>query len=94
MCVLPERVCVCVCSPGVSDVSRDAPQTPRTLVTLQERSRLRRGGRIASRVKHFAFDKHKRQIGVGVVGRWLNRHYRRSISSNVQKQLEGFHGHR
>lgn len=54
----------------------------------------RRGRRIASQVKHFAFDKHKRQYGMGVVGKWLNRHYRRSISSNVQKQLDDFHSHR
>ncbi|KAJ8363567.1 hypothetical protein SKAU_G00123980 [Synaphobranchus kaupii] len=50
----------------------------------------RRGRRIASKVKHFAFDKHKRQYGMGVVGKWLNRHYRRSLSSQVQKQLEDF----
>uniref|UniRef100_A0A8C2DHE6 Inactive rhomboid protein n=1 Tax=Cyprinus carpio TaxID=7962 RepID=A0A8C2DHE6_CYPCA len=54
----------------------------------------RRGGRIASKVKHFAFDKQKRQYGMGVVGNWLNRHYRRSLSSQVQKQLEDFHSHR
>uniref|UniRef100_A0A8C9R974 Inactive rhomboid protein n=1 Tax=Scleropages formosus TaxID=113540 RepID=A0A8C9R974_SCLFO len=53
-----------------------------------------RGRRIASRVKHFAFDKQKRQYGMGVVGKWLNRHYRRSISSQVQKQLDDFHSHR
>ncbi|TSK62586.1 Inactive rhomboid protein 2 [Bagarius yarrelli] len=47
---------------------------------------LRRGGRIASRVKHFAFDKQKRHYGLGVVGNWLDRHYRRSLSSQVQKQ--------
>ncbi|XP_036395459.1 inactive rhomboid protein 2-like [Megalops cyprinoides] len=54
----------------------------------------RRGRRIASQVKHFAFDKHKREYGMGVVGKWLNRHYRRSISSQVQKQLDDFHSHR
>uniref|UniRef100_A0A8C5BIU2 Inactive rhomboid protein n=1 Tax=Gadus morhua TaxID=8049 RepID=A0A8C5BIU2_GADMO len=54
----------------------------------------RRGRRIASQVKHFAFDKQKRQFGMGVVGKWLNRNYRRSISSNVQKQLDDFHSHR
>ncbi|KAJ8399689.1 hypothetical protein AAFF_G00407940 [Aldrovandia affinis] len=54
----------------------------------------RRGRRIASQVKHFAFDKHKRQYGMGVVGKWLNRHYRRSLSSQVQKQLDDFHSHR
>ncbi|CAL8328937.1 unnamed protein product [Lota lota] len=66
--------------------------TPRTPVT--EKSRPRRGRRIASQVKHFAFDKQKRQYGMGVVGKWLNRNYRRSISSNVQKQLDDFHSHR
>ncbi|TWW59805.1 Inactive rhomboid protein 2 [Takifugu flavidus] len=73
---------------------RDASQTPKTRGSQQERRGLRRGGRIASQVKHFAFDRHKRQVGLGVVGKWLNRHYRRSISSNVQKQLEDFHSHR
>ncbi|TRZ00369.1 hypothetical protein DNTS_016286, partial [Danionella cerebrum] len=53
-----------------------------------------RGGRIASKVKHFAFEKKRRQYGMGVVGKWLNRHYRRSISSQVQKQLQDFHSHR
>uniref|UniRef100_A0A3B3X3L3 Inactive rhomboid protein n=1 Tax=Poecilia mexicana TaxID=48701 RepID=A0A3B3X3L3_9TELE len=53
-----------------------------------------RGRRIASQVKHFAFDKQKRDYGMGVVGKWLNRNYRRSLSSNVQKQLEDFHSHR
>lgn len=97
--------CVCVRAlsallfvfPPVADVSRDASQTPRTPAFLQERTRPprpRRGARIASRVKHFAFDKHERQIGLGVVGKWLNRQYRRSISSSVQKQLDDFHSHR
>ncbi|XP_062853908.1 inactive rhomboid protein 2-like isoform X2 [Trichomycterus rosablanca] len=54
----------------------------------------RRGARIASQVKHFAFDKHKREFGKGVVGKWLDRHYRRSLSSQVQKQLNDFHSHR
>uniref|UniRef100_A0AAY4A4S8 Inactive rhomboid protein n=1 Tax=Denticeps clupeoides TaxID=299321 RepID=A0AAY4A4S8_9TELE len=68
------------------DVSKVPPQPERPLQ--------RRGRRIASQVKHFAFDKHKRQYGMGVVGKWLNRHYRRSISSQVQKQLDDFHSHR
>uniref|UniRef100_H3DJG3 Inactive rhomboid protein n=1 Tax=Tetraodon nigroviridis TaxID=99883 RepID=H3DJG3_TETNG len=69
--------------------------TPRTPAVLQEKTaHPRRGARIASQVKHFAFDRHQRQIGLGVVGKWLNRHYRRSISSNVQRQLEDFHSHR
>ncbi|KAG7265604.1 hypothetical protein CRUP_005949 [Coryphaenoides rupestris] len=75
----------------ITKISR-TPRTPRTPVT--EKSHPRRGRRIASQVKHFAFDKQKRQYGMGVVGKWLNRHYRRSISSNVQKQLDDFHSHR
>lgn len=54
----------------------------------------RRGRRIASQVKHFAFDKNKRYYGLGVVGKWLNRTYRRSLSSTVQKQLEHVDSHR
>ncbi|KAG8519382.1 Inactive rhomboid protein 2 [Galemys pyrenaicus] len=54
----------------------------------------RRGRRIASRVKHFAFDRKRRHYGLGVVGNWLNRSYRRSISSTVQRQLESFDSHR
>uniref|UniRef100_A0A4W6F2X8 Inactive rhomboid protein n=1 Tax=Lates calcarifer TaxID=8187 RepID=A0A4W6F2X8_LATCA len=74
--------------------SKDVSRTPRTPIVVPEKSHPRRGGRIASQVKHFAFDKHKRQYGMGVVGKWLNRHYRRSLSSNVQKQLDDFHSHR
>ncbi|XP_063816486.1 inactive rhomboid protein 2 [Pseudophryne corroboree] len=54
----------------------------------------RRGKRIASQVKHFAFDRKKRLYGLGVVGNWLNRTYRRSISSTVQTQLEHIDSHR
>ncbi|XP_021096767.1 inactive rhomboid protein 2 isoform X2 [Heterocephalus glaber] len=36
----------------------------------------------------------KRHYGLGVVGNWLNRSYRRSISSTVQRQLESFDSHR
>ncbi|KAM6939692.1 inactive rhomboid protein 2-like [Xenentodon cancila] len=75
---------------GLKDMSR----TPRTPVAVLEKSNPRRGRRIASQAKHFAFDKHKRQYGMGIVGKWLNRHYRHSISSNVQKQLDDFHSHR
>uniref|UniRef100_A0A672HED4 Inactive rhomboid protein n=1 Tax=Salarias fasciatus TaxID=181472 RepID=A0A672HED4_SALFA len=74
--------------------SKDISRTPRTPVTVPEKSQHRRGRRIASQVKHFAFDRHKRHYGMGVVGKWLNRHYRRSLSSNVQKQLDDFHSHR
>nr|XP_008162099.1 inactive rhomboid protein 2 isoform X1 [Chrysemys picta bellii]XP_023957437.1 inactive rhomboid protein 2 isoform X1 [Chrysemys picta bellii] len=54
----------------------------------------KRGKRIASKVKHFAFDRKKRYYGLGVVGKWLNRTYRRSISSVVQSQLENTDSHR
>ncbi|XP_072846583.2 inactive rhomboid protein 2 [Pogona vitticeps] len=54
----------------------------------------KRGTRIASRVKHFAFDRKKRYYGLGVVGKWLNRTYRRSISSVVRSQLEIGDSHR
>lgn len=69
-------------------------RTPKMPVAGLEQGLPRRGRRIASQVKHFAFDKHKRQYGMGVVGKWLNRHYRRSLSSNIQKQLDDFHSHR
>lgn len=75
--------------PSLKDLSR----TPKTPIT--EKGHPHRGRRIASQVKHFAFDKpRKRQYGMGVVGKWLNRNYRHSLSSNVQKQLESFHSHR
>lgn len=67
---------------------------PKTPTAVSEKIHTGRGRRIASQVKHFAFDKHKRQYGMGVVGKWLDRQYRRSLSSNVQKQLDDFHSHR
>lgn len=74
--------------------SKDVSLTPKMPSKAPEKSHPRRGRRIASQVKHFAFDKHKRQYGMGVVGKWLNRNYRRSLSSNIQKQLDDFHSHR
>ncbi|XP_064439605.1 inactive rhomboid protein 2 isoform X2 [Mirounga angustirostris] len=79
---------------SASPVSPDGTQIP-----LKEHGRApvtaaRRGKRIASKVKHFAFDRQKRHYGLGVVGTWLNRSYRCSISSTVQRQLESFDGHR
>ncbi|KAM9598034.1 inactive rhomboid protein 2 [Trichechus inunguis] len=79
---------------SASPVSADGVQIP-----LRECSRApvpaaRRGKRIASKVKHFAFDQKKRHYGLGMVGSWLNRSYRRSISSTVQRQLESFDSHR
>lgn len=76
--------------PSHTEISR----TPKVPKAGPEQGIPRRGRRIASQVKHFAFDKQKRQYGMGVVGKWLNRHYRRSLSSNVQKQLDDFHSHR
>ncbi|XP_019732076.1 inactive rhomboid protein 2 [Hippocampus comes] len=73
---------------------KDVSRTPRTPTAMQEKSHPRRGRRIASQVKHFAFDNKKRHYGMGVVGKWLNRHYRRSLSSTIQKQLDDFHSHR
>ncbi|XP_032726431.1 inactive rhomboid protein 2 isoform X2 [Lontra canadensis] len=80
---------------SASPVSPDGVQTP----LKKEHGRgpvdgARRGKRIASRVKHFAFDRKRRHYGLGVVGSWLNRSYRRSISSTVQRQLESFDSHR
>ncbi|XP_026215237.1 inactive rhomboid protein 2 [Anabas testudineus] len=76
--------------PSLKDVSR----TPKTPTVALEKIHTRRGNRIASQVKHFAFDKQKREYGMGVVGKWLDRQYRRSLSSNIQKQLDDFHSHR
>ncbi|XP_063149101.1 inactive rhomboid protein 2 [Candoia aspera] len=68
---------------------------PVALRSLQQTaSAPKRGTRIASRVKHFAFDRKKRYYGLGVVGNWLNRTYRRSISSVVRSQLEITDSHR
>ncbi|KAM9770642.1 inactive rhomboid protein 2-like [Menidia menidia] len=76
---------------SLMDISRQIHVTPSA---GPEKGHPRRGRRIASQVKHFAFDKQKRQYGMGVVGKWLNRNYRRSLSSNIQKQLDDFHSHR
>ncbi|XP_052456665.1 inactive rhomboid protein 2 isoform X1 [Carassius gibelio] len=78
---------------GISFPNLGKKDFTKTVATYEIESS-RRGGRIASKVKHFAFDKRKRQYGMGVVGNWLNRHYRHSLSSQVQKQLEDFHSHR
>ncbi|KAG8129000.1 hypothetical protein E2320_015782 [Naja naja] len=65
------------------------------LKSLQQKaSAPKRGTRIADRVKLFAFDRKKRYYGLGVVGKWLNRKYRRSISSVVRSQLEITDSHR
>lgn len=54
----------------------------------------RRAARLALNVRRFITDEGKREIGVGVLGKMLNRYYRDSISSDVQKQLDGVHSHR
>ncbi|XP_069050711.1 inactive rhomboid protein 2 [Lepisosteus oculatus] len=74
---------------GASSSLKDVSKTPAAGAPSG-----RRGRRIASQVKHFAFDKKQRHYGLGVVGKWLNRTYRRSLSSTVQKQLEDFSSHR
>ncbi|XP_067883581.1 inactive rhomboid protein 2-like isoform X2 [Heterodontus francisci] len=53
----------------------------------------RRGKRIMSQVKHFAFDKRRRQYGLGVVGKWLNRRYR-ALSHRIQIKLQDVRSHR
>ncbi|XP_051888626.1 inactive rhomboid protein 2-like isoform X2 [Pristis pectinata] len=54
----------------------------------------RRGTRILSRVEHFAFDRRRRQYGLGIVGRWLNRRYRRSLSVSTRDKLQHLSNHR
>lgn len=59
---------------SASPVSPDGVQIP-----LKEYSSrapgpgTQRGKRIASKVKHFAFDRKKRHYGLGVVGNWLSK---------------------
>ncbi|XP_064423661.1 inactive rhomboid protein 2 [Latimeria chalumnae] len=69
---------------------KEIPKTPMFVALVPPK----RGKRIASQVKHFAFDKKKRYYGLGVVGKWLNRTYRRSLSSTVQSQLAHIDSHR
>ncbi|XP_010142189.1 PREDICTED: inactive rhomboid protein 2-like, partial [Buceros rhinoceros silvestris] len=68
----------------VGEDARVSPEveqpTPREGIQLASASAgpaPRRGRRIASKVKHFAFDRKKRYYGLGVVGKCLNRTYRR-----------------
>lgn len=90
----PWHPCVCVRTRfdpwllcfTTTHVSRDASQTLG--------SRPCRAGRLALKVKSFIADQGKHEIGVGVLGNWLIRYYRHSISSDVQKQLDGVHSHR
>ncbi|XP_046758081.1 inactive rhomboid protein 2 isoform X3 [Gallus gallus] len=86
---------------SVGEDVRASPEVEQT--ALREGARLaaasagpapQRGRRIASKVKHFAFDRKKRYYGLGVVGQCLNRTYRRSLSSIVQSQLEITDSHR
>ncbi|XP_072207922.1 inactive rhomboid protein 2 isoform X1 [Excalfactoria chinensis] len=86
---------------SVGEDVRASPEVEQ--IALREGARLaaasagpapQRGRRIASKVKHFAFDRKKRYYGLGVVGQCLNRTYRRSLSSIVQSQLEITDSHR
>ncbi|CAK6438553.1 unnamed protein product [Pipistrellus nathusii] len=79
---------------SASPVSPDGVQAPLREYGRSPAPAARRGRRIASKVKHFAFGRQRRHYGLGVVGSWLNRRYRRSISSTVQRQLESFDSHR
>ncbi|XP_069785720.1 inactive rhomboid protein 2-like [Narcine bancroftii] len=53
-----------------------------------------RGTRIMAPVEHLGFDKRRRQYGVGMVGRWLNRRYRRSLSVSTWDKLQHLSNHR
>ncbi|XP_051491022.1 inactive rhomboid protein 2 [Apus apus] len=76
------------------EVEQPTPREGTRLPSAPTGPAARRGRRIASKVKHFAFDRKKRYYGLGVVGKWLNRTYRRSLSSIVQSQLEITDSHR
>lgn len=93
MSLFNPHLCLALSPPSLNCRSHIAV-SPKAPAAAPSKTHPRLGRRIASQVKHFAFDKHKRQYGMGVVGKWLNRHYRRSLSSNVQKQLDNFHSHR
>lgn len=82
-------------SPRAADIGRDASQTPRTPVVTREKSCPCVGHcLIASKVKRFVLGKHKHEIGIAVMGKWMNRYHRYSISSDVQKQMKALHSHR
>ncbi|TWW72062.1 Inactive rhomboid protein 2 [Takifugu flavidus] len=72
------------------------PDASQTLGTpaVTRKSRPCRAGRLALKVKRFIADQGKHEIGVGVLGNWLIRYYRHSLSSDVQKQLDDMHSHR
>ncbi|XP_078257735.1 inactive rhomboid protein 2-like [Rhinoraja longicauda] len=54
----------------------------------------RRGTRMVSQARHFLFDQRGRYLGLGVVGRWLNRRYRRSLSVHTRDKLRHLPTHR
>ncbi|XP_043571178.1 inactive rhomboid protein 2-like [Chiloscyllium plagiosum] len=90
-------------SPPLSDSwpMRDVHLVERLQSPLESRTQVlkgeaehRRGKRIVSQVKHFAFDKKTRKYGLGVVGRWLNRRYRRALSYSIQTKLQDMRSHR
>ncbi|XP_072882677.1 inactive rhomboid protein 2-like isoform X5 [Hemitrygon akajei] len=53
-----------------------------------------RGSHITPQVRRSMFDRKKRQYGLGIVGRWLNRRYRRSLSISTCDKLQHLHTHR
>ncbi|XP_060700389.1 inactive rhomboid protein 2-like isoform X1 [Hemiscyllium ocellatum] len=90
-------------SPPLSDSwpMRDVHLVERLQSPLESRTQVlkgeaehRRGKRIVSQVKHFAFDKKTRKYGLGVVGRWLNRRYRRALSYSIRTKLQDMRSHR
>ncbi|XP_059509847.1 inactive rhomboid protein 2-like isoform X2 [Stegostoma tigrinum] len=88
-------------SPSDSWPRRDVNFAKRLQASLESQTQVlkgetefRRGKRIVSQVKHFAFDKESRKYGLGVVGRWLNRRYRRALSYSIQTKLHDIRSHR
>ncbi|XP_062895252.1 inactive rhomboid protein 2-like isoform X2 [Mobula hypostoma] len=53
-----------------------------------------RGTHITPQVRSSLFDRKKRQYGLGIVGRLLNRRYRRSLSISTCDKLQHLHTHR
>ncbi|XP_059805018.1 inactive rhomboid protein 2-like [Hypanus sabinus] len=53
-----------------------------------------RGTHITPQVRRSMFNRKKRQYGLGIVGRWLNRRYRRSLSISTRDKLQHLHTHR
>ena len=64
--------------------------------TEKETAQRKRGHKIGvQRVLSTVFRREDRQLGKGLVGKWLNRRLtRRRLTSNVKKQIETFDNHR